>query len=435
VVRSRDKNNNGDHKMPTASIRACSPVHLLSLAISTALLAPAAHADFVADSKASLTTTNIYLNRDFREDSGQNKREEWGQGFLLDIQSGYSEGTVGFGLDALGMLGVKLDSGGGRTGTDLLPVQDDGGTPDQFARLGLTAKVKVSNTELRYGSHIPELPVVKASDSRLLPQVFEGGLLTSSELEGLTFTGGRLDKVIDRASTNSEEMVLNSKNKRFAAGVTADHMDLAGFDYQFAKGLTGRYYYADLQDIYRQHFFGLLASQPLGNGTLSADLRLSVSSDSGAANAGKIDNRALNGMFSYAISGHKVGLGFQDMSGDTGFAYVDGSDPFLVNFVQINDFANADERSWQARYDYDLGKLGVPGLSFMTRYIKGTDAQIAGSDETGGEWERDIEVKYVVQSGPLKDVYVRLRNASFKSDFARDADENRVIVGYTLPIW
>ncbi len=421
--------------MPTASHQALAPARLLSLAIATALLAPMAHADFIADSTASLTTSNIYLNRDFRENAGQNKREEWGQGFLLDLKSGYTEGTVGFGLDAMGMLGIKLDSGGGRTGTDLLPVQDDGGTPDQYGRLGLTAKVKVSNTELRYGSHISELPVVKASDSRLLPQVFEGGLLTSSELEGLTFTGGRLNKVIDRASTNSEELILNSKNRRFAAGITADHLDLLGLDYQFAKGLTGRYYFADLDDIYRQHFFGLLASQPLGGGTLSADVRLMLSKDSGAANAGKIDNRAFNAMLTYAINGHKLGLGFQDMSGDTGYAYIDGSDPFLVNFVQINDFANADERSWQARYDYDLGKLGIPGLSFMTRYIKGSDAQIAGSNDTGGEWERDIEVKYVVQSGPLKDVYVRLRNASFRSDFARDADENRIIVGYTLPIW
>ena len=170
------------------------------------------------------------------------------------------------------MLGLKLDSGKGRTGTDLLPVQDDGGTPDQFGRLGLTAKVKLAESEFRYGSHIPELPVVKASDSRLLPQVFEGGLLTSSDIDNLSFTGGRLDKVIDRASTNSEDLILNSKNSRFASGVTAEHMDLAGFDYSFAKGLTGRYYYADVEDIYRQHFLGLLASQPLGGGTLSACL-------------------------------------------------------------------------------------------------------------------------------------------------------------------
>lgn len=421
--------------MSTASRQAISSFSLLSLALPTALLAPMAHAAFIEDSSASLTTTNIYLNRDFREGTGQNKREEWGQGFLLDLRSGFTEGTVGFGVDAMGMLGVKLDSGGGRTGTDLLPVQDDGGTPDEFSRLGLTAKVKVSETELRYGSHIPELPVVKASDSRLLPQVFEGGLLTSSELDGLTFTGGRLDKVIDRASTNSEDIVLNAKNGRYAGNIKADHLDLAGLDYAFSKEITGRYYFADLDDIYRQHFFGLQTKHALGAGVLSSDLRLTISNDSGASNAGKIDNRALNGMVSYAISGHKFGLGYQDMSGDTGFAYIDGSDPFLVNFVQINDFANADERSWQARYDFDFAKVGLPGLSFMTRYISGDDAKITGSDQTGGEWERNTEIKYVVQSGALKDVYVRLRNASFRSDFARDADENRIIVGYTLPIW
>ncbi|SFT48269.1 outer membrane porin, OprD family [Pseudomonas marincola] len=123
------------------------------------------------------------------------------------------------------------------------------------------------------------------------------------------------------------------------------------------------------------------------------------------------------------------------MYGDTGFAYVDGTDPFLVNFVQINDFANAEERSWQARYDYDFSKVGVPGLSFLTRYISGSDAQITGSTETGDEWERDIELKYVVQSGPMKDLYVRLRNASFRSDFARNADENRIVIGYSLAIW
>lgn len=421
--------------MPTAAWQALPPVRRLALAITACTLAPLAHAGFVEDSSATLTTTNIYLNRDFREGDGQNKREEWGQGFLLDIQSGYTDGSVGVGLDALGMLGVKLDSGGGRTGTDLLPVQDDGGTPDQFGRLGLTAKVKVSATELRYGSHIPELPVVKASDSRLLPQVFEGGLLTSKEIAGLTFTGGRLSQVIDRASTNSEDLILNSKNRRFPGGVTSDHLDLAGLDYQFSKSLSGRYYFADLDDVYRQHYFGLLAKQPLGAGTLSADLRLMLSDDSGAANAGEIDNRALNGMLGYGLGAHKFSLGYQQMSGDTGYAYIDGSDPFLVNFVQINDFANADERSWQARYEYDFAGLGVPGLGFLARYVKGDNAEVAGSSAEGREWERDLELKYVVQSGPLKDLYVRLRNASFRSSFARDADENRVIVGYSLPIW
>ena len=122
------------------------------------------------------------------------------------------------------------------------------------------------------------------------------------------------------------------------------------------------------------------------------------------------------------------------MNGDTGYAYIDGGDPYLVNFVQINDFANADERSWQARYDYNFASIGVPGLTFLTRYISGDNAEYTGGSN-GSEWERDIELKYVVQTGPLKNVAVRMRNAMFRSDFARDADENRLIVSYSLPIW
>src|SRR5690606_5065970 len=110
----------------------------LVLAIALATLAPLAQAAFIEDSSATLHTQNIYLNRDFREGDGQAKREEWAQGFVLDIQSGYTDGDIGFGLDALGMLGIKLDSGRGRSGTDLLPVGEDGSTPNEFSRLGLT---------------------------------------------------------------------------------------------------------------------------------------------------------------------------------------------------------------------------------------------------------------------------------------------------------
>ncbi len=114
-------------------------------------------------------------------------------------------------------------------------------------------------------------------------------------------------------------------------------------------------------------------------------------------------------------SGHKLSAGYQQMSGDSAFPYVDGSDPYLVNFVQINDFAEADERSWQVRYDYDFAKLGIPGLSFMSRYINGDNVSLANGGE-GKEWERNSEFKYVVQSGTFKNVAVRLRNATYRSD-------------------
>jgi len=126
------------------------------------------------------------------------------------------------------------------------------------------------------------------------------------------------------------------------------------------------------------------------------------------------------------------------MNGDTSMPYLDGSNPYLVNYLQVNDFANAQERSWQVRYDYDFKAMGYNGWSFMTRYVNGDNIKVVGRAEEGKEWERDTEVKYIVQSGTFKDLSLRFRNATYRtnySKFARDVDETRLIVSYNLNIW
>ncbi|WP_134598657.1 OprD family outer membrane porin, partial [Pseudomonas aeruginosa] len=72
---------------------------------------------------------------------------------------------------------------------------------------------------------------------------------------------------------------------------------------------------------------------------------------------------------------------------------------------------------------------------FMTRYVKGDNVELSGQRGEGREWERNTELQYVFQSGALKNLGVRWRNATFRSNFTRDIDENRLIVSYTLPIW
>ena len=409
----------------------------LASAATLAGFSPLSQAAFFEDSSATLETRNMYFNRDFRDGTSaqQSKRDEWAQGFMLNLQSGYTDGTVGFGVDALGMLGVKLDSSPDRTGTGLLPTHDDGRADDEYSKLGLTGKVKISATELKIGSLIPELPILKPNDGRILPQTFNGGLITSKEFKNLVFTGGRLDKAKDRDDSNYEDIALNNKNSRFLSGATGKHFNFGGADYKFADRITGSYHFAQLDDVYRQHFLGLVAARPMGPGTFGTDLRLAISDDTGSARGGKIDNTSLHGLFSYALNGHKLSAGYQHMSGDSAFPYVDCSDPYLVNFVQINDFAGAAERSWQARYDYDFAKLGIPGLSFMSRYLSGDNIKLKNG-ETGKEWERNSEIKYVVQSGTFKDVAVRLRNATYRSNYsARDADEMRLLVSYSVALW
>lgn len=196
----------------------------LALAITAgtlgALAQQAVAAGFIEDSKASLTLRNFYINTDNRNGSASpNKQEEWGQGFILNYQSGFTQGTVGFGVDALGMLGVRLD-GGGRAGkSDLdrqpgtvFPLESDGEPVHDFASLGLTAKAKVSNTEFRYGTLQPKLPVVTYNDGRMLPVTFEGGQVTSTDLKDFTLVAGQLEHSKGRNSTDNRSLSIAGAN-------------------------------------------------------------------------------------------------------------------------------------------------------------------------------------------------------------------------------
>ncbi len=103
------------------------------------------------DSEVSLKTRTYYFNRDYRDQSnnaGRNRgkpkearngyREELTQGGTGWLVSGYTQGTVGFGLDAHEMMGLQLDSGGGRTGTGNLPVGGDGHPDSHYGKFATT---------------------------------------------------------------------------------------------------------------------------------------------------------------------------------------------------------------------------------------------------------------------------------------------------------
>lgn len=80
----------------------------LALAVALGVLAQqAGAAGFVEDSKLSLSSRTMYFNNDNR-DGGADNRES-GQGFKLDYISGFTEGTVGFGVDAQALWGIHLD--------------------------------------------------------------------------------------------------------------------------------------------------------------------------------------------------------------------------------------------------------------------------------------------------------------------------------------
>jgi len=151
---------------------------------------------------------------------------------------------------------------------------------------------------------------------------------------------------------------------------------------------------------------------------------------------GEIDNQALFALLSARHGGHTFYVGYQAMFGDDAFPRVFANVSPLGNEVPTFEFASADERSWQLRYDYDFAAMGVPGLVAGVRYIRGDNVDVqatnrGGARYEGKDWERDLDIGYTLQSGALKGLGVRVRNVTARSNYRSDIDENRLILSYT----
>lgn len=437
----------------------------LALAVAVGVLAQqASAAGFIEDSKATLGLRNFYINTDNRTGTGANKNEEWGQGFDLRFISGYTQGTVQFGVDAIGLYGVRLDSSPAKSGNSsgtasggtIFPSDGNRAVPD-FGSLGLTGKVKISQTELKIGTLQPNNPVIKTNDGRLLPQTFTGGEIKSNEIKDLTLTAGEINEAKGRNSSNDEGLSIAGANasSNYDAGKFSNKFYYGGADYKITKDLTASYYYGELKDFYSQNFLGLVHNWSIGPGVLKSDLRYYRSRDNGAngndknyfttgyypdtpksLTKGKVDNNLYSYLALYSVEGHTFGAGYQVSSGDSDFPWLnqgDGSSNSTITDVQIQKFARAGERTWQARYAYDFAKVGVPGLTAGVTYLRGTGIDSTTGDKT--EWERDLSLAYVVPEGPLKNLGFAWKNAMWRTDIAtRDQDENRLIVSYSIPL-
>ena len=409
-------------------IRQTFPFALLGATAIGALPEASIAAGFVEDSKALLGLRNFYINRNFVDPNNpQSKAEEWTQNFILDARSGFTEGPIGFGIDVLGMWSVKLDGGGGTYGTALLPRHDDGRPADDYGRLAVSGKARISKTELKVGEWMPVLPILRSDDGRSLPQTFRGGQVTSSEIAGLTLYGGQFRGNSPRNDASMDDMSYG--------GALSDRFNFVGGEYKFNQDRTlFGLWNAELKDVYKQQYAQLIHSQPIGSWTLGANLGYFQGEEDGAERAGSLDNKTYSGMFSARIGGNTFYVGLQKVSGDTWMRVNGTSGGTLANDSFNASFDNANERSWQLRHDFNFVTVGVPGLTLMNRYISGREVH-SGAVTDGKEWVRESELAYVIQSGAFKDLSVKWRNSSIRRDFSsNEFDENRLIINYPLSI-
>lgn len=426
-------------------------------------------AGFVEDSHATLLSRNFYSNADNRDGSAApNYTQEWGQGFILNFTSGFTQGTVGLGVDAVGMLGIKLDSGKGThynpTGSlrngNIFPTDNDGRAVDEFASVGATLKALVSKTEFRYGTLQPKLPILVASD-RLVFQTFNGFQVESREIDNLTLTAGRIDKVKERGSTDEEGLSIAGSNAKFdpvnpglntTRSTYSHEFWYGGGSYKASKDLTLQYYYANLTNFYKQHFLGAIYGIDLGPGRLTSDIRHWDNSSDGkngnnpdyyssgyygnGVTRGKVDSRLTSGLFTYAIGNHAISAGYQQVNGSSDAVWLNegaGTTSYFMTETMSGKFQRAGERAWQLRYGYDLAGVNLPGWTFKGAYTNGDHIKTSTGDRK--EWTRDLTLAYTVASGPVKGLSTAFRYGIFRTDMQRDSDEYRVIIDYPVSLF
>jgi imipenem/basic amino acid-specific outer membrane pore len=439
----------------------------LAVAAGTSQYAMASAQDeskgFLEDSKLDLKTRAMYMNRDFKNGVGNARRgngtnntssnpdnringyrEDTGISTLLNYESGFTQGTVGFGIDAMAMGAARIDGGKGRAGNGLFATDKDGEPADTQSKAGAAVKLRLSNTVLKYGNQIVASPVFSTDDGRLLPEVATGTLITVDEIPGLNLIGGRFTAMSGQTGMGRDSINGRARDGSLRQSPGLTSANIIGGTYTGVENLSLGLHASDVEDYWKKQYINANYTLPITDDqALNFDLNAYRSKDDGKKLGGDVDNKVWSLAAAYSIGAHKFTLSHQRSSGDTGYAYgVDGGGTvYLNNSVQISDFVGKDEKSWGARYDINMASYGVPGLSFMTRYTTGYDVDTGVADaRKGKENEWDAEAKYVIQEGPAKDLSMRVRYAHYRSTSAYsennydDLNDLRLIVEYPLSI-
>lgn len=385
---------------------------------------------FIEDAEGSVLFRTGYINRD-KKTVGVKDQSSVAQSAIFKLDSGYTQGVVGFGVGVVGDASFKLGANKNAS-NNMIPretglnekgelAKQAGDTYDHWARGGANVKARISNTDIRYGTQVLDLPVLASNTGRMVPEYFEGFLATSREIKGLELTAGKFTK-------NQMSEQINSDGNNLDSAV------VWGAKYKFNDALNASYYGLNSEDKLERHYINANYKHSLANGSsLTYDFSgyhtewdqdaTTYSSTLGNENIDGRSNNiwAVSGSYNYGP--HNMMLAYQQNTGNTGYDYGQNADGFQSVYLPnsyLSDFVGNHEKSAQVQYNLDFSKIGVPGLNWTTAYVYGWDIEVAGNNQEGKEREIFNQVKYTVQSGFAKDASLRVRNSIYRANSAYD---------------
>ena len=355
-----------------------------------------ADAPISSQAKSNGFIQDSHLNLLFRsyterlESPGSKRKDAWVLGNQAVFESGYTRGLFGVGFDASLFSALKLN--GGQGAGNRVHLNHDGTGENQ---LGWTypgvwdAKIRVSDTVLKYGQQLFDDPFLVPHDNRALPPTYRGLSIASEEIRNLSLKAGSVDAVLARGQTS-----VSSLRTEYG-GIKFSRFTFAGGDYAPNENTSLSLYGSRAENVWDQYYF--TASRSIGDPSAirwTGGLTYYYTHDVGQSRSGSINNHAYSLSLSGTHDAHTVVIGFQQIASNQFFDYIgqSGGD-YLANSLDV-DYNAPHEKSLQLGYSIDMKRYGVPGLkmALWTAYGWGANASVMAN-------------RYSDPGSPLHDLY------------------------------
>jgi hypothetical protein len=384
---------------------------------------------FFRESLLQLVARTYYLTRDNFDGS---KSQAWAAGGWLAFRSGLIADV--FGVHAAVYTSQPIFAPLDQGGTLLLaPPQNSIGALGQ-----IYGRVQIGDQEIRGGRQLVDTPLINPQDNRMVPNTFEAATLVSlpDEERNYDYAVGYLWNVKQRNSNDfipmSDALTSNDVVNHGAPFGMLKYRPVAGFS------LVAMDY--NVQDFINTAFaqFEYDFKQPNGvpNWIIGANVidQRSVGANLLTGTPFETYQASAKAQMLYAgwtlfVAGSITGRG---SSLYTPF----GANPNYTAMQQLL-FTNANEKAFGGSIAYDLGTVGLSGLSAGAWYTHGWDA-INPSTSLGipNRNELDLWIQYRPTEGPLKGFRLKAQygNVWQQGNVRNTQPELQVVIDYTVLI-
>jgi len=342
-------------------------------------------------------------------------QEAFAVGGSLSFATGWWRDTLQLGVTGYTTEPVVAPNGAGNTGL----LRPDG---EGFSVLGQAwAKVKAGPATATLFRQTLQLPFLNGNDSRMIPNTFEAYQLEVEPWKFFRLNFGYVAGMKARTSADFEPMseiagvpqvnrgtsfagfVIGSEEHTFLGAIGQLTWDLFSCTYVQA-GHTWRY----------SHDF-----------EIRGDVQLVDQRSVGSELLGTFNTQLYGAELTASYADALLSLEFTDTADGTGIRNPFGGDPSF-NSLMISNFNQAGEKSYGVGITYDFFKLGLAGVRAFCAYAYGS--------MPAGRWEEEINatVDYRINTGALKNCWVRLRYAHNSSSAPVPTEDFRVIFNYMI---